>query len=91
MRKFDFVICYDISCPKRLSHIAKYLESNGIRIQKSIFLYSQISKEVLSQIVDKIILIIDNDSDDVRVYQIDISRSISINSAIDLSNPLIVK
>jgi len=32
-----FVVCYDISDPKDLAKISKYLEKRGIRVQYSIF------------------------------------------------------
>ena len=91
MKKYNFIVAYDISSPKRLQQLAKFLEKDAIRIQKSIFFYSEISKNSLGLIVDNILSIIDEKDDDVRVYQVDINRSISINSAIDLSNPLIIR
>ncbi len=91
MKKYDFVIGYDISSPKRLAKIAKHLECYVIRIQKSIFLYPNVSKTQLKNMIDTLTSLIDTEHDDVRIYQIDTKHSIYINSAIDLQNPTIIK
>ncbi len=90
MKDFNFLVCYDIADPKRLAKIAKLLENNGIRIQKSIFFCPSFSKKNLKELSFKIEEIIDNDADDVRIYQIDIHHSIHLNSAVDLKNPNII-
>jgi len=89
MKKFDFVVCYDISSPKRLIKVAKYLEAHAIRIQKSIFFYPQATKAKTKELVDKLNRLIDSEQDDVRIYQIDSERSLWLESAIDLTNPTI--
>ena len=37
MKRFDFLVCYDIADAKRLRKVAKLLEKEAIRIQKSQF------------------------------------------------------
>ncbi len=91
MKKYDFVIGYDISSPKRLAKVSKYLECYAMRIQKSIFLYPNVSKIELKARIDELTSLIDANHDDVRIYQIDTKHSLSINSAIDLQNPTIIK
>lgn len=91
MKKFDFILCYDISDKKRLSKVAKYLESQAIRIQKSIFLFKNESKESLLCSIEKVSSIINEKDDDVRVYKISISKSLSLYNAIKLDNPIIIK
>ena len=44
MKKFNFLICYDISDEKRLAKVAKELEKVSIRIQKSIFFFLRLQK-----------------------------------------------
>lgn len=35
----QFVIAYDISCPRRLQRVARILEKHALRAQKSVFLF----------------------------------------------------
>jgi len=81
------LIGYDISSPKRLRKLAKLLDSEAIRIQFSLFLYPQQDKKSLKILIDKIVKIIDQSEDDVRVYRIDIGRSIHLKSGVDLKYP----
>jgi CRISPR-associated protein Cas2 len=90
MKKFNFLICYDISDVKRLVKVAKTVEKNAIRIQKSIFLLIDTSKEEMYEIVEAIENIINMKEDDVRIYKIDIHQSLHFNSAVDLKNPIVV-
>lgn len=89
-KKFNFIISYDMADAKRLSKIAKLLEKISIRIQKSIFYYSDVTKDDIKSIVKNIEEIIDEKEDDVRIYKVDINRSLNLNSAIDLKNPNII-
>ena len=61
----NWLIIYDITNPKRLSKIAKILESYGIRVQKSVFELHAERKiiEIIRKKVNKIIL-----DDDFIVY-----------------------
>lgn len=87
MKKFDFLIGYDIASSKRLQKLAKLLESHSIRIQFSLFLYPQKDQASLSHLVDEIMAIIDEEEDDVRIYRVDIARSVHLKSAVDLRYP----
>jgi len=89
MKTSNFIIAYDISSLKRLRKMAKLLESVAIRIQFSIFLYSNATKDELKNLISKIMEIIDVNSDDVRIYKIDTERSIHLKSGTDLKNPTI--
>jgi CRISPR-associated protein Cas2 len=91
MKKFNFLICYDIADPKRLAKIAKNLEKVSIRIQKSIFYYVEATARDIEQTVMMIEQIINNDEDDVRVYKIDKNSSINLKKGIDLKKPNIIK
>jgi CRISPR-associated protein Cas2 len=90
MKKFNFLVCYDISCPKRLSKISKCLERVSIRIQKSIFFYPDVEFKSIKELIEKLNTLIKNDEDDIRIYKIDINKSFSFHSAIDLKNPNIL-
>ena len=89
MKIYNFLICYDISDDKRLKKVAKILEQNAIRIQKSIFFYQVGLNSELKNIIKSINENISKD-DDVRIYKIDINNSLSINSAINLKKPNII-
>lgn len=90
MNKFNFLVCYDISCEKRLQKVAKTLEKVSIRIQKSIFFYGDAQKEEVKNLVEQLNEIIDKNEDDIRIYKIDVENSMHFKSAIDLKNPNII-
>ncbi len=90
MKKFDFLICYDISCKKRLPKIAKVLEKTSIRIQKSIFFYPDVTRDEIRKLIDKLEKIINEKEDDIRVYRVDINQSINLMDAVDLKKPNII-
>jgi len=91
MKKFNFLICYDISDEKRLAKVAKELEKVSIRIQKSIFFYPEASKDEITSLVVSLEEIIEKDEDDIRIYKIDINHSLNLKSGIDLKNPNILE
>ncbi len=62
-----YMICYDISEPKRLQRTAKVLENFGLRVQKSFF-QCEITKERLSVLTEKIMQEIDVDEDYFFIY-----------------------
>ncbi len=86
MKRFDFIIGYDIASVKRLPKVARVLERVAIRIQYSLFFYPQVSKEELRGLVDALLEVIDEQEDDLRIYQIDTKRSLSLMSGFDLSH-----
>lgn len=90
MKKFNFLICYDISDAKRLRKVAKSLESVSIRIQKSLFYYMDGSAQDIKNIVRKLDEIINQDEDDIRIYKVDKYSSLHLKSAIDLKKPNII-
>ncbi len=87
MKKFDFLVCYDIADAKRLSKVAKTLEKEAIRIQKSIFYYLDGSVDEIEELVKTLEQIIDADSDDIRIYRVDKHGSFHLRSGIDLKQP----
>lgn len=90
MYKTDFIISYDISCEKRLRKIAKILEKNTMRIQRSVYLCKDVTQNELFEILEKVIKLINNNEDDLRIYKIK-KGSISLQSGIDLENPTVFK
>ncbi len=62
-----YMICYDVSDPKRLSKTARTLEDFGLRVQKSFF-QCEISKKGMEQLRDRILKIIDQEKDYLYIY-----------------------
>ncbi|SMC09208.1 CRISPR-associated endonuclease Cas2 [Nitratiruptor tergarcus] len=90
MKRSDYLICYDISNPKRLRKIAKLLEQECIRIQYSIFLAKKATKEEIYAIADKLTELIDPDEDDVRIYKIK-DHGIYMGVAYDLKEIFLIR
>ncbi len=83
-----FLIAYDICDKKRLAKIAKITEREAFRVQRSIYLYPNATiKEILS-LMEKIVNLIHQDEDDVRVYKLS-KGTISLGNAVDLDDPYI--
>jgi CRISPR-associated protein Cas2 len=89
MRKKNFLLCYDISDKKRLTKIAKIIEAEAMRIQRSVYFYEKVSKKELTHLIDRVLAILDEKVDDFRVYTIK-NNGICLGNAVDLDNPLIL-
>lgn len=90
MQNCDFLICYDISDEKRLKKVAKQLEKLSIRIQKSVFFYKNASKNNIKILATALNNLINEKEDDIRIYQIDICKSMHFNNGISLVRPNIL-
>ncbi len=82
----DYIITYDISDEKRLVKIAKMIEKQAFRVQRSVYIYPDATVKELSCLVQNVVSLIHKDRDDLRVYKIS-KGNISLGSAIDLDNP----
>ena len=89
MAKKDFLISYDISNKKRLTKIAKIIESQTIRIQRSVYFYEQVTQKELNALIAEVLKFLDEKADDLRIYTIK-DKGIHLGSAIDLHNPFIL-
>ena len=86
MKRYNFIISYDISNEKRLKKIAKVLEKKAIRIQYSIFYLPKATKEELHIILDELLKLYNEKEDDIRVYNIK-NSGIKLGSGVDLEQP----
>lgn len=86
MKRYDFLISYDIADPKRLRKIAKHIERKALRIQYSVYVLYDATKEELSRLLEEILKIANEEQDDIRVYKIS-HYGIKMGSAVDLQNP----
>ncbi len=84
MRKHDFVIAYDIADTKRLPKVAKCLEKYAFRLQKSVFFYPKASRNDIKVLAKLLKEIIDETEDDIRIYTVDVGKSITLNKGIEL-------
>ena len=65
-----YVVAYDITDPKRLSRVAKYLENIGVRVQESIFeLDNSIDNIVISKIFDNLVKLCKK-ADKIFIYKV---------------------
>lgn len=62
-----WLICYDISDPKRLYRVAKALKPFGVRVQKSVF-ECWLTSAGLKTLLERMDEIIDPEIDSVRCY-----------------------
>ncbi len=86
MRRYDFVIAYDIADPKRLRKIAKTLEKKAIRFQYSLFLVTDATHEEVTALVERIVSLCNEEQDDIRIYRIK-HHGIRMGAALDLAHP----
>ncbi len=86
MREHNFIISYDVSNEKRLKKVAKILEKEAMRFQYSVFILYNYTKPELKIILKKLLKVINEQEDDLRVYKIS-NFGIALGNAIDLSNP----
>ncbi|BCD68467.1 CRISPR-associated endonuclease Cas2 [Nitratiruptor sp. YY09-18] len=90
MQKNDYLVCYDISDPKRLRRVARYLEGECIRIQYSVFIAKSVTKERIYTIADRLNELIDSKEDDVRIYKIK-DKGIAMGVAFDLDEIFVIR
>ena len=86
MKRYNFIISYDVANEKRLRKIAKVLEKKAIRVQFSVFYLPNATKEELQIILDELLKLYNENEDDIRVYNIK-NSGIKLASAIDLEQP----
>ncbi len=86
MKRYNFVIAYDISDPKKLQKIAKIIEKRALRIQYSIYVYFDATQKDITSLLKEVTKIYDEKKDDIRVYKIK-NVGLHFGAAIDLNNP----
>lgn len=62
-----YMLCYDISDPKRLQKTAKTLENFGLRIQKSFF-QCEIPEQKMEELKQEVLKIIHRQEDSFFIY-----------------------
>ena len=88
MRRFDFIISYDIADSKRLRKISKIMEKKALRIQYSIYILYDATKKEAIDLVSHLDKIYDEKEDDIRIYKIK-NYGLHFGAALNLDNPFI--
>lgn len=65
--KANYLVCYDISDPRRLARVFKLMKGNGIHLQYSVF-HCSMTWQSLLELKEKLNWIINEKEDDVRIY-----------------------
>jgi len=77
-----YLVTYDITDPRRLAHLFKFLKKQGVPVQYSVFLVEATAAKMASLVV-KIASMIDGKTDDVRAYRMpDNGWQVSIGASI---------
>lgn len=63
----DYIICYDISHPKRLGRVFRFLKKCAVPLQYSVFLFTGDDRQ-LDRCLAKAVQLIDMKEDDLRAY-----------------------
>ncbi len=63
----EFIICYDITHPRRLGRVFRHLKKNALPLQYSVFLFTGDARQ-LAGLMDALLPLIDPDEDDLRAY-----------------------
>ncbi len=65
----DYIICYDISDPRRLGRIHRLLKKQALAVQYSVFLFSGTAAQ-LQRCLDQLQAVMDPHNDDIRAYPV---------------------
>ncbi len=65
--KANYLVCYDIRDPKRLSRVFRHIKQSGVHLQYSVF-YCRLTWEGLVKLKAQLRSIINEKEDDVRIY-----------------------
>jgi len=68
-RPANWLVTYDITCPRRLTHVFKTLKKHGVPVQYSVF-HLQVSAAKIGGLMVQLSHLIDSRVDDVRAYRI---------------------
>jgi len=66
-RTLPHLVCYDITCRRRLQRIHRLLKQQGIALQYSVFLL-YLTRAEREALIESLRLLMDESCDDVRVY-----------------------
>lgn len=65
----NWLITYDITDPRRLARLFKFLKKQGVPVQYSVFMV-EASATKMGNLIVQIAKIVDKEADDVRAYRL---------------------
>lgn len=65
--KANYLVCYDITEPRRLTRVYKFIKGRGLHIQYSVF-HCSLTWPNLMELKEKLSRLIDEEEDDIRIY-----------------------
>ncbi|NWF52863.1 MAG: CRISPR-associated endonuclease Cas2 [Nitrospirae bacterium] len=65
--KSNYLVCYDIRDPRRLTRVFNLMKGKGVHLQYSVF-HCSLTWQKLIELKEKLRWIIDEKKDDVRIY-----------------------
>ena len=65
----NYLLCYDISDPRRLQRVHRYVVKHALFVQLSVY-YFQGNRQALNRLLSGLSCIIEEKEDDVRVYRV---------------------
>ncbi len=78
----QYLVAYDISDPKRLNKVFKYMKGVGIHLQYSVF-YCKLSWAELCELKQRLKELIDPKEDDIRIYPLPKGYKVTVLGAGD--------
>lgn len=70
MHKQHYLLCYDISEPKRLQRVQRLVSKQMLQIQYSIY-YATLYQKEIDKLIGAVSKLINRHYDDVRVYEVE--------------------
>ncbi|WP_442764109.1 CRISPR-associated endonuclease Cas2 [Malikia spinosa] len=68
-KRIHWLVCYDISDPRRLIRVHRCLKKEGVPVQYSVFMLHA-TRGCMARVLAKLDAIIEPDGDDVRAYPV---------------------
>ena len=87
-----YLIAYDIAAPDRLRRVARVLEREAIRIQKSVFVAEMTSTE-MRHLLRTLSTVMDLDEDIVQAFRISPNQPLNgeaIGSVVPVNSPTVI-
>ncbi|MEW6418332.1 MAG: CRISPR-associated endonuclease Cas2 [Nitrospirota bacterium] len=75
--KANYLVCYDITEPRRLARVYKFIKGKGLHIQYSVF-HCSLTWPNLIEIKEKLNYLINEEEDDIRIYPLPAEEKVII-------------
>ena len=75
--KTNYLICYDVREPRRLSRVYKLMKGRALHIQYSVF-HCSLQWEDLQELKSKLKDLIKEDEDDIRIYPLPLEEKVIV-------------